>query len=171
MGEIKLFQICYEGELTIGVTNAMRRLGAEPNFDQSWQVWLPHGRHAAPLARYLRAQLEPEARLLVGCTHFTTARDFLLIRHSLTPGADYHELHDAIRRLGVIIELPFESTFVVQSKDRTDVHTLGLALGELCPDEFLMVTGVSHDWAYFDGRVSRMHVGSPMEEGFHFRTF
>ena len=171
MGEIRLFQICSEGELTLGVSNGMRRLGAEPNFDQSWQVWLPQKRHAAPLARYLRTRLEPEARLLVACTHFTTARDFLLIRHSLTAGADYHELHDAIRRLGVVIELPFESTFVVQSKDRTDVHSLGLALGELCPDEFLMVTGISHDWAYFDGNVSRMHVGDALEEGLHFRTF
>ena len=40
MGEIKLFQICYEGELTAEVSHAMRRLGAEPNFDQSWFVWL-----------------------------------------------------------------------------------------------------------------------------------
>src|ERR1700682_3352926 len=168
MGEIKLFQICYEGKLTLGVSNGMRRLGAEPNFDQSWQVWLPQKRHAAPLARYLRTRREPEASLLVPCPPFTTARDFLLIRHSLTAGADYHELHDAIRRLGVVIELPFESTFVVQSKDRTDVHSLGLALGELCPDEFLMVTGISHDWAYFDGNVSRMHVGDALEEGLHF---
>lgn len=171
MGEIKLFQICYEGELTIGVSNAMRRLGAEPNFDQSWQVWLPEGRHAAPLVRYIRTQIEPDARLLVACTHFSKARDFLLIRHSLTPGHDYRELHDAIHRLGVIIELPFDSTFVVQSNDRTDVNTLGEALGELCPDASLMVTGVSHDWAYCDGRVSRMHVATELEAGMHFRTF
>jgi len=171
MGEIKLFQICYEGELTIGVTNAMRRLGAEPNFDQSWQVWLPEGRHAAPLVRYIRRQLDPEARLLVACTHFTRARDFLLVRHSLTPGCDYSELHDAILRLGVIIEVPFDSTYVIQSSDRTDVHTLGLALGELCPDESLMITGISHDWAYCAGAVSRMHVASALEAGTHFRTF
>ena len=30
MGEIKLFQICYEGDLTLDVSHAMRRLGAEP---------------------------------------------------------------------------------------------------------------------------------------------
>ena len=117
MGEIKLFQICFEGDLTVEVSHAMRRLGAEPNFDQSWQIWLPEGRHAAPLVRYLRSQLGEDARLLVACTQFTMARDFLLIRHSLTPGADYSELHDAIGRLGIVVELPFESTFIVQSDD------------------------------------------------------
>src|SRR4051812_7002219 len=132
MGEIKLFQICYEGELTAEVSHAMRRLGAEPNFDQSWYVWLTEERHAAPLVRWLRSQVSDDARLLVACTQFTIARDFLLIRHSLTPDADYSELHDAIFRLGVVVSLPFESAFVVQSDDRTDVQTLGCALGELC---------------------------------------
>ena len=160
MGEIKLFQICYEGELTVGVSHAMRRLGAEPNFDQSWYVWLSEERHAAPLVRWLRSQVDDDARLLVACTQFTTSRDFLLIRHSQTPDADYSELHDAILRLGVVVELPFESTFVVQSGDRTDVQTLGRALGELCPDEALMVTGISHDWAYCNSGVSRMHVAA-----------
>jgi hypothetical protein len=158
MGEIKLFQICYEGDLTVEVSHAMRRLGAEPNFDQSWHVWLPEGRHAAPLVRYLRANLGDEARLLVACAHLTTARDFLLVRHSLTPGADYSELHSALERLGIIAELPFESTFVIQSDDRSDVQTLGLALGELCPDDSLMVVGISHDWAYCNSGQSRMHV-------------
>ena len=155
MGEIKHFQICYEGDLTAGVSHAMRRLGAEPNFDQSWQLWLSEERQAAPLVRWLRMQLGGEARLLVAATQFTTARDFLLVRHSLTPGADYGELHDAINRLGVVIELPFESAFVIQSPDRTDVQTLGLALGELCPDASLMVTGISDDWAYCDGAIIR----------------
>jgi hypothetical protein len=171
MGEIKLFQICYEGELTLAVTNAMRRLGAEPNFDQSWQVWLPEGRHAAPLVRYVRSQLADDARLLVAAMQFTSNRDFLLIRHSLTTGADYRELHDAIGRLGDVLDLPFESTFIVHSPDRTDVQTLGRALGELCPDESLMVTGVSHDWAYSNAGVSRMHVADALEAGQHFRTF
>jgi hypothetical protein len=160
MGEIRLFQVCYEGELTVEVSHVMRRLGAEPNFDQSWQVFLPEGRHAAPLVRYLRSQLDPEARLLVACTQFTTARDFLLVRHSLTAGADYTELHDALYRLGDVIPLGYESTFVIQSDDRTDVGTLGRALGELCPDEGLMVTGISHDWAYCDSGVSRMFVAA-----------
>jgi hypothetical protein len=170
MGEIRLFQICYEGELTLGVSQAMRRLGAEPNFDQSWQVFLPEGRHAAPLVRYVRSHLGEEARLLVACTQFTTARDFLLVRHSLTPGADYSELHDALARLGTVVELPFESTFVIQTADRTDVKTLGQALGELCPDESLMVTGISHDWAYCNSGVSRMFVAAEAYES-AFKTF
>ena len=170
MGEIRLFQVCYEGDLTVEVSHVMRRLGAEPSFDQSWQVYLPAGRHAAPLVRYVRSQLTPDARLLVACTQFTTSRDFLLVRHSLTPGADYSELHDALDRLGTVMPLPFESTFVVRSDDRTDVRTLGQALGELCPDESLMVTGISHDWAYTEAGTSRMFVAHHAEEPL-FRTF
>ena len=163
MGEIKLFQICYEGELTAAVSGAMRRLGAEPNFDQSWCVWLTEGRHSAPLIRYLRAQIEGDAKLLVAQTQFTTARDFLLVRHSLTPDADYSELHSALERLGIVVALPFESTFVIRSDDRTDVQTLGRALGELCPDDSLMVTGISHDWAYCESGESRMFVADAAE--------
>ncbi|HYC91235.1 MAG TPA: hypothetical protein VEO54_18590 [Thermoanaerobaculia bacterium] len=170
MGEIRLFQICYEGDLTVEVSHVMRRLGGEPNFDQSWQVFLPEGRHAAPLVRYVRAQLGSDARLLVACTQFTNTRDFLLVRHSLTPGADYSELHDALARLGTVVALPFESTFVIQSDDRTDVRTLGAALGELCPDESLMVTGISHDWAYCNSGQSRMFVAEALEEA-QFKAF
>lgn len=170
MGEVRLFQICYEGDLTVEVSHVMRRLGAEPCFDQSWQVFLPEGRHAAPLVRYVRAQLAPEARVLVACAQFTTARDFLLVRHSLTPGADYSELHDALDRLGNVIPLPFESTFVIQSDDRTDVRTLGDALSELCPDESLMVTGISHDWAYSNSGESKMFVADAFEEA-QFKNF
>jgi hypothetical protein len=171
MGEIRLFQICYEGELNVDVSHAMRRLGAEPNFDQSWQVWLHESRHAAPLVRWMRAQIAHDARLLIARTQFSSARDFLLIRHSLTPGADYHELHDAIERLGTIVELPFESTFVVRSDDSTDVQTLGRALGELCPDESLMVTGISHDWAFCNSGASRMHVADAAGERVLLRSF
>ncbi|MBV8516669.1 MAG: hypothetical protein JO197_04625 [Acidobacteria bacterium] len=170
MGEVRLFQICYEGDLTVEVSHVMRRLGAEPNFDQSWQVFLPEGRHAAPLVRYLRANLGADAKLLVASAQFTNTRDFLLVRHSLTPGADYAELHDALARLGTVVDLPFESTFVIQSDDRTDVHTLGAALGELCPDESLMVTGISHDWAYCNSGVSRMFVADEADVA-QFRTF
>lgn len=165
MGEIRLFQICYEGDLTVEISHAMRRLGAEPNFDQSWEIWLPEGRHAAPLVRYLRTNLGADTRLLVACTQFTSSRDFLLVRHSLTPGADYSELHDALARLGAVVDLPFESTFVLQSADRTDVRTLGLALSELCPDDSLMITGISHDWAFCNSGVSRMCLpGIALEE-------
>ena len=171
MGEIKLFQICYEGDLTVDVSSAMRRLGAEPNFDQSWCVWLPEGRQSAPLIRYLRSHIGGDARLLVACTQFTTARDFLLVRHSLTPDADYSELHKALDRLGTIVDLPFESTFVIRSDDRTEVKTLGLALGELCPDDSLIVTGISHDWAYSDGDGRHMFVAAQNVRDPKFRAF
>ena len=170
MGEIKLFQICYEGELTAEVSSAIRRLGAEPNFDQSWCVWMPEGRHSAPLIRYMRSHVGTDARLIVACTQFTTSRDFLLVRHSLTPDADYSDLHRALNRLGTVVELPFESTFVIRSDDRTDVQTLGRALGELCPDDSLMVTGISHDWSYSDSGVSRMFV-SDLNAGIFLRVF
>ncbi|HXG58365.1 MAG TPA: hypothetical protein VNL91_05045 [Thermoanaerobaculia bacterium] len=172
MGEIKLFQICYEGDLTVEVSDAMRRLGAEPNFDASWFVWLPEDRHAAPLLRWLRKSIGPDARLLVAQTQFTTSRDFLLVRHSLTPGCDYSELHSAIERLGLVVDLPFEATFVVQSEDRTDVKTLGRALSELCPDDSLMVAGINHDWAFCNSGVSRMHVVEDViSRRSHFRQF
>jgi hypothetical protein len=164
MGELRLFQICYEGDLTVEVSHAMRRLGAEPKLAQNGGVWLPEGRNTAPLVRYLRMHCGADARLIVACTQFSTARDFLLVRHSLTPGADYTELHDALARLGTVVELPFDSTFVIQSDDRTDVRTLGEALGELCPDESLMVTGISHDWAFTDSGVSQMFVGDETRE-------
>ena len=57
------------------------------------------------------------------------------------------------------------SRVVVQSDDRTDVNTLGEALGELCPDDSLMVTGISHDWAFCDSGVSRMFVADEAELG------
>jgi hypothetical protein len=171
MGEIKLFQICYEGDLTADVSYAMRKLGAEPTFDQSWYVWLAEGRHAAPLIRYLRPFVAQDARLLVACTQFTAQRDFLLVKHSMTPGADYSELHSALDRLGTVLGLPFESTFVIHSSDRTEMKTLGRALSELCPDDELMVTGISHDWAYCNSGVATMFVGAETLERGMFRTF
>jgi len=59
----------------------------------------------------------------------------------------------------------------VQSDDRTDVNTLGMALGELCPDDALFVTGISHDWAYCDGTTSRMYVAEQEPKSIQFRTF
>lgn len=171
MAEIKLFQICHEGDLTAELTRAIRRLGAEPCFDQSWHVWLTEERHAAALVRWLRRHVAADARLLVACSQFTTSRDFLLIRHSITRNCDYRELHDAIGRLGTVVDLPFESTFVVQSADSTDVQTLGRALGELCPDDSLMVTGINHDWAFCDSGVSQMHVAAARAPQLQFRAF
>lgn len=158
MGGERLFQICYEGDLTVEVCEALRGLQAEPNFDSSWQVLLSEERHAAPLARYLRMRIGGDGRLLVARTHFSINRDFLLVRHSMTPGADYGELHLALSRLGTVHQIPFESTFVVETTDTTDVQTLGEALGQLCPDESLMVIGISHDFAWCAGPLRRMFV-------------
>lgn len=165
MGGERLFQVCYEGDLTVEVCEALQRLGAEPNFDSSWQVLLSEDRHAAPLVRYLRMMIGGDARLLVARTHFTTSRDFLLVRHSMTPGADYSELHHALGRLGRVLDLPFESTFVIESDDSTDVQTLGEALGELCPLDSLMAIGISHDWAYSAGPLRRMFVAAGATTG------
>jgi hypothetical protein len=159
MGDGTLFQICYEGDLTLEVTDALRRFRAEPNFDQSWEVRLDEPRHAAVLARHLRMRIGGDARLLVAPLRPRRDRDFLLVRHSQTPGANYRELHEALERLGWVLELPFESTFVVDSDDRTDVRSLGQALAQLCPDESLMAVGISAAFAWCTGAVSRPWAG------------
>jgi hypothetical protein len=172
MGGERLFQICYEGDLTIEVCEALRRLGAEPNFDQSWQVLLSEDRRAAPLVRYLRMAIGGDANILVARTHFTTSRDFLLVRHSLTPGADYSELHAAIDRLGRVLELPFDTAFVVECSQDDDVQAVGDALGELCPDDSLMVIGISRDFAFSSGPLRRMFVAAEaIPAGESFRNF
>jgi hypothetical protein len=154
MGEGTLFQICYEGDLTIEVCNALRRLGAEPNFDQSWEVRLEEPRAAGVLVRYLRRLVGGDAKLLVAPTQWSRRRDLLLVRHSTTPGADYRELHTALERLGWVLELPFESTFVIDSEDRTDVRTLGEALAQLSPDDSIMVAGIGEEFAWFTAEAS-----------------
>lgn len=151
MGEGTLFQICYEGDLTVEVSGALRRLGAEPNFDQSWQVRLEEPRAAAVLVRHLRRLVGGDAKLLVAPMQWSRRRDLILVRHSLTPGADYRELHSALERLGWVLELPFEATFLIDSEDRTDVRTLGEALAQLSPDESIMVVGVGEEFAWFTG--------------------
>lgn len=156
MGEIKPFQICYEGELTASVANAVRRLGGVPNFDQSWLITVEGERQAAPLVRWLRSSIGENARILVAAAEFSVERDFLLVRHSLSPGSDYTELQSALSRLGTVYDLPFESAFVIRSDDRTDVQTLGAALCELCPDDSLMVMGITVDWAYCNSGASRI---------------
>lgn len=159
MGDGTLFQICYEGDLTLEVSDALRRLRAQPNFDQSWEVRLDEPRQAAVLARYLRMLIGGDARLLIAPMSPTRSRDFLLVRHSQTPGADYRELHGAIERLGWVLELPFESTFVLDSDDRSDARSLGRALAELCPDDSLMVAGIGADFAWCTGAVARPWAG------------
>ena len=148
MGEGTLFQICYEGDLTVEVSEALRRLRAEPNFDQSWQVTLGEPRPAAVLVRYLRMLIGGDGKLLVAPMQWSRSRDLLLVRHSTTPGSDYRELHGALERLGWVLELPFESTFLIDADDRTDVQTLGEALAQLSPDESIMVVGVGAEFAW-----------------------
>ena len=148
MGEGTLFQICYEGDLTVEVSDALRRLGAEPNFDQSWQVRLEEPREASVLVRYLRRLVGADAKLIVAPMQWSRRRDLILVRHSMTPGADYRELHSALERLGWVLELPFDSTFLVDSDDRTDVRTLGEALAQLSPDDSIMVVGVGEEFAW-----------------------
>ena len=46
-----------------------------------------------------------------------------------------------------------------------------MALGELCPDDGLFVTGISHDWAYCDGTTSKMYVAEQEPKSIQFRTF
>jgi hypothetical protein len=147
MGEDGLFQICYEGDLTVEVSEALKRLGARPNFDQSWEVTMPR-RSAATILRYLRMKIGGDARLMVAALDPRRSREYVLVRHSLTPGADYTELHGALERLGWVLELPFDATFIVETDDRTDARTLGAALTELCPDEALMVAGIAPDFAW-----------------------
>lgn len=148
MWEARLFQICHEGDLTLEVSDALRRLGARPNFDQSWEVRLEEPVHASTLVRDLRRQIGGDAKLIVAPMQLTRDRELILVRHSETPGADYGELHDALARLGWVLELPFRSTFLLDSDDRTDVATLGEGLLQLCPDESLMVVGVGADFAW-----------------------
>lgn len=151
MGDGTLFQICYEGDLTVEVSDALRRLRAEANFDQSWQVRLEEPRAAGVLVRYLRMLVGGAAKLLVAPMQWSRHRDLLLVRHSTTAGADYRELHGALERLGWVLELPFESTFLIDSQDRTDVRGLGEALAQLSPDESIMVVGVGDEFAWCTG--------------------
>lgn len=160
MGDGTLFQICHEGDLTVEVSEALRRLRAEPNFDQSWEVEFEDARDAGVLARYLRMAIGGDAKLLVAPLSPTSRRDFLLVRHSLTPDADYRELHGALERLGWVLELPFDSTFIVDTDDRTEVHALGEALAQLCPDDSLMVTGIGSEFAWCTGGAPRPMLAS-----------
>jgi hypothetical protein len=172
MGETKTFQICYEGELTAEIARAIRRLGGEANFDSSWHLPLSERRHAAVVLRALRNLLPPDGNLLVARTQHTRSRDFLLVRHSSSEGADYDRLHSAVAKLGYAVELPFRSTFVVESRDRSDLRLIGERLSATCPDDSLMVIGISHDFAYCSSGVSRMFLPfGQLSEGRQFRDF
>lgn len=172
MARTKTFQICYEGDLTVEFANVIRRLGAEPNFDNSWLLQVHERRHAVVLLRHLRRHIAADGRLLVARSHMSRSRDFMLVRHSITAGMDYAKLHDALGRLGTVLELPFRSTFVVESNDRRESRWIGEELSAFCPDDALIVTGISHDLAFCDWVTSSMFVPRlSVSEGPHFRTF
>jgi hypothetical protein len=171
MGEGSLFQICHEGDLTVEVSDALRRLRAEPNFDQSWQVTLEEPRAAAVLVRYLRMLIGGDAKLLVAPMQWSRRRDLLLVRHSTTPGADYRELHGALERLGWVLELPFEATFLIDSDDHTDVRTLGEALAQLSPDESIMVVGVGEEFAWCTSESAGLATNGAAASVSRVRTF
>jgi hypothetical protein len=158
VGAAKVFQICYEGELTSEIALALRRLRGEPTFDKSWMVQAEEDRHSVVLLRYLRKHLAADGHLLVAQTHMSRARDFLLIRHSGTESIDYEPLYRAIARLGYVVELPFRSTFIVAASDHRDTKAIGEQLSTSCPDDSLMVVGIGHDVAVCNGGASRMFV-------------
>lgn len=170
MGAAKVFQICYEGDLTPEIALALRRLRGEPTFDKSWVVQADEERHSVVLLRYLRRHLATDGHLLVAQTHMSRARDFLLIRHSVTDGVDYEPLYRAIAHLGYVVELPFRSTFIVAASDHRDTRAIGEQLSSCCPDDSLMVVGIGHDVAVCNGGASRMFVPhEAMARGFSLR--
>lgn len=172
MGAAKVFQVCYEGDLTPEIALALRRLRGEPNFDKSWTVHADEDRHSVVLLRYLRKHLAADGHLLVAQAHMSRARDFLLVRHSLTEGVDYEPLYREIARLGYVVELPFRSTFVIAASDHRDTVTIGEQLSACCPDDSLMVVGVGHDVAVCNGGASKMFVPhAAAGRGFSLRNF
>lgn len=172
MGEIKSFQICFEGELEVRLVEVLRRLGAVPNFENSWEVHLQHGRHAAPLLRYLRKFIPAEARLLVAQTQLSRERDFLLVRHSITSGRDYSRLATALGAFGHMLEMPFEATYVLRSETPLDLNQIGQALVDFCGDDAMMVISISHDFAIHSfGESHMMVVHDPLTNSVAFRAF
>lgn len=143
---MKTFQVCYEGDLTLELASAIRRLKGEPNFDASWELQLDERRDSRVLARLLSRATGGNGHLIVCETNPSRNREYLLIRHSSTPGFDYAPLRREIARLGFVLDLPTGSTFLVKTNDRTQAHILGDRLEELCPWDSLMVTGVARDF-------------------------
>ena len=144
---MKQFQVCYEGDLTLELAAAIRRLKGEPNFDNSWNVELEKERTSATLLRYLRPQITGNGHLLVSEIDARRGREFLLVRHSVTEGFDYRPLFKALSRLGHVLDLPTECTHIVKTTDRTNTHILGDFLEEFCPYDSLMVTGIAADFS------------------------
>lgn len=148
------FQVCYDGDLTLDVASAVRRLKGEPNFDKSWTVTVDGGRRSETVLRYLRRHIADEGQLIVARLNPVVQRECLLIRHSVTPNYDYTPLLAAIGSLGRVLELPLRGTYVVRADASGNASVLGEQLGELCPYDSLMVLGISSDfsvWSSADG--------------------
>lgn len=151
---MKTFQVCYEGDLTLELASAIRRLKGEPNFDASWQLQLDDHRSSRVLARYLGRTVASNGHLIISEVNPSRQREYLLIRHSVTPGHDYEPLRREIGRLGFVLDSPASSTFIVKTSDRTQAHVLGDRLEEFCPWDSLMVTGLSRDFTMWSCGVS-----------------
>lgn len=143
---MKAFQICYEGDLSLEMASAIRRLRGTPNFDSSWLVASGEHRRAEVLLRYLRPSA-PEGTLIVGRTDYSRSRPFLLVRHSMTEGFDYEPFYDALASVGFALDLPMQQTFLLQCEEGIDSRALGARLEGLIPYDSLMVVGIGHDFA------------------------
>lgn len=143
---MKAFQICYEGDLTLELAAAVRKLRGTANFDSSWLVGTGDDRRAEVVMRYLRPYAH-EGTILVARTDYSKTRPFILVRHSTTEGFDYTPLYDALAQIGSALELPMRQTFLIQCTAQIDSRTLGARLEALCPYDSLMIVGVGHDFA------------------------
>ena len=143
---MKAYQICYEGDLTLELAEAIRKLRGTANFDSSWLVGAEEGRSAETLMSQLRP-FAHEGTILVTRTDYSKTRPFLLVRHSRTEGFDYTPLYDALSAVGSALEIPMKQTFLLQCATPVDSRVLGAHLETLCPYDSLMVVGAGHDFA------------------------
>lgn len=143
---MKAFQVCYEGDLTLELAEAIRKLRGTANFDSSWLIGTGGDRRAEVLMRYLRP-FAHQGTILVTRTDYSKTRPFLLIRHSRTEGFDYNPLYDALSEIGSALEIPMKQTFLIQCEKVIDSRVLGAHLETLCPYDSLMVIGAGHDFA------------------------
>lgn len=141
------YQVCYEGDLTLELAAAVRRLKGEPNFDNSWSITLPRPRPTAVLLRYLKRFIAADGHLIVTKSAPTRHREFLLIRHSVTAGHDYAPLRRELAKIGFALDLPTSATYILKTSNTTNAQLLGDRLEEFCPYDSLMIAGVGHDFA------------------------
>lgn len=143
------FQICYDGDLTLEVATAVRRLKGYPNFDKSWMIALSEEQTSVSVLHDLLPAIV-DGSLVVAQLNPSRNRPFLLVRHGITENFDYRPLYGALNRLGDLLELPLPATFILRTDDPSDSLTLGEHLGELCPYDSLMVVGISHDFTIWN---------------------